>query len=104
MPLWALGMPTGIPNAHPGIQEEILDACLPPCPPHWGTSWSNLDQQFAMQWMHRRPGKKLDFFLDPWRGIQPHVWGWQGPLGAQGDPPWPPLDAWMGIRVPCRGP
>ena len=47
----SLGMPVGTPNAHPGIQEEILDACLPPCPPHWGTSWSNLDQRFAKAWM-----------------------------------------------------
>ena len=44
-------------------QEEFLGAlkgtldffwdAAPPCPPHWGTSWSNLDQLFA------------------WGGIQP---------------------------------
>ena len=48
----SLGMPVGTPNAHKGTQEEILDACLPPCPPHWGTSWGNLDQQFAWGRIH----------------------------------------------------
>ncbi len=68
-------------DASPGIQEGILDACLPPCPPHWGTSWSNLDQQFAMQWMHRRPGKNWISSwmplgaLNPLKGVQPLHWG-----------------------------